>query len=182
MPTDIPSDVGPFGLKFHQVAFYTSDLLAAVNGWQQLGFNNWVFDSATLEGARIINNEWQDVKTKATMAFNYDILPMELECLTYDGGEHRHRERAILDGIPFISHLSVHVRDVAGIMEDFRTVHGIRPYHVFVTKGHTNVHIAGKKRFVECIYDTRKQFGYDIKLIQRIAWGSQMTAGDLLNG
>lgn len=179
--TDRPTQLGPFGFQFHQVAMYTSMIDEAVERYTDLGFKDWTWDTAALEGVRIINGEYQDVSTTATLAFNYDILPIEMEFLQYDSkSEHRHRERAQLTVVPFISHMSVHVESVQDTMARMLQEHNMRPYHLFVTDGHTNPAVRGKKRFVECVYDTRADLGYDIKCIERIAWDSDLTALHLL--
>lgn len=179
--TDVPTHAGPFGFKFHQVAMFTSDIDDAVEMYSKLGFDEWSFDAATLVGMRLLNNQWQEVKTKAQMAFNYDIMPMELEFLSYDPkSEHRHRDRMRLSAVPFISHMSVHVDSVIDLMRHMKLVHGMIPYHLFVTQDHTNPAVVGVKRFVECIYDTRADLGYDIKCIERLPWDSAVTAEELL--
>ena len=179
--TDQRTQVGPFGFKFHQVAMFTVDLDMAVELYTRLGYEDWSYDEATLVGMRLLNNQWQEVRTKARMAFNYDIMPMELEFLEYDAkSEHRHRDRMRISAIPFISHMSVHVESVIDTMRFMKRVHGLIPYHLFVTQDHNNPAVVGKKRFVECIYDTRGDFGFDIKCIERISWDSALTAEELL--
>lgn len=173
---------GPFGFVFHQVAIYTHNVEASVRGYKSLGFRGWTYDECLLKGMRIINNEWQEVSTHGVMAFNYDIMPMELEFLHYEGGEHRHREREQLSRVPFISHMSVHVKSVTETMDWMRSVYSMVPYHVFVTNDHTNQMVAGIKRFIECIYDTRSMFGYDIKCIERIPHDSTVEVEDILMG
>ncbi len=173
--------LGPFGFQFHQVAMFTNMIDEAVERFVRMGFEDWTWDQAILRGCRYINGQWQDVETAARMAFNYDIMPMELEFLEYDGlSEHRHKERSQLTTVPFISHMSVHVDDVVQTAMRMRWEQGIRPYHVFVTEQHNNPAIVGKKRFVECIFDTRADLGFDVKCIQRIDWDSDWTAEQIL--
>jgi hypothetical protein len=176
-----PTDLGPFGFKFHQVAIFTNMIEEAVLRFTDLGFEDWTWDQAILKGARLINNQWQPVQTAARMAFNYDVMPMELEFLEYDGlSEHRHKERSQLTVIPFISHMSVHVEDVVRTIMRLRWEYALTPYHVFVTEQHTNPAIVGRQRFVECIFDTRADLGFDIKCIQRLPWDSDLTAEIIL--
>lgn len=166
MPEPIPSNV-PSLLQnqFHQVAIFTADRDAAVEKYEALGYNNWVFDDADLLG--VLNGE--PVITKARMAFNYDIFPGELEFLEYRG-PNRHSLEGRDGTQPFISHMSTYVEDVfAASMILYREA-GILPYHKFVTANNTNPAVAGKKRFVECIYDYRDVLGYDLKLIQKVPW------------
>lgn len=153
-----------FDLKFHQVAIYTNDVYASVMRWVDMGFENWSFDHATLVGADRGRMDSKD----AFMAFNYDILPLELEYVSYNGPRNSVDQR---DGRePFLSHLSTMVEELGPVMDRLNRDFNIAPYHMFTTKGHTNPHCAGKKRFREAIYDTTPLLGFDIKLIQRVPW------------
>lgn len=168
---------GPFGFTFHQVAMYTNSQTDAIQRLMDLGYLDWTYDTAVLHGERYVGGQWRPVETLANMAFNYQVMPMELEFLTYDGqSDHRHQERARLSAVPFISHMSVHVDSVVETMRTMLEEHSMTPCHAFVTHAHTNPHIAGVKRFVECIYDMRADLGYDIKCIERIAVDSKMPA------
>lgn len=176
MTADRPTQLGPFGFEFHQVAMFTQDIDGAVETYSSLGFTEWTWDHATLKGIRYINGIWQSVTTLATMAFNYEIMPMELEFLEYDGqSAHRHQERSQFSAVPFISHMSVHVESVQETIVRLAQ-EALSPYHIFVTQDHDNPYIVGKKRFVECIFDTRADLGYDIKCIERIPWDSPLNA------
>ena len=150
-----------FGYQFHQIAIYAAHQDDAVEFYRNLGHNDWIEDYASLVG-------WLDgelVETQAHMQFNYDIMPMELEFLTYSG-PNRHAAQGRDGEVPFISHMSVYTDDVFEIIKQFR----MKPYHRFVTRNHANPGVAGKKRFIECIYDTRNVLGYDIKFIQKVPW------------
>lgn len=174
--------VGPFGYMFHQVAMYCPDgVHDAVRTYRSMGFGEWSRDRATLKGIQQSSDgSWHEFEVAAEMAFNYQAMPMELEFLHYAGHGHRHAEREKLTRIPFISHMSVHVDSVRAQMELMRSVYGMRPYWLFVTSEHSNPNVRGKKRFVECIFDTRQMLGYDIKCIERIPWESELEAHDLL--
>jgi len=153
-----------FGLKFHQVAIYTLDPMAAVAAWQRMGYTEWSRDTALLIG----QDRGHLVSKRAIMMFNYDIIPMEFEYVSYMGPRNRADSR---DGsVPFISHLSTMVEDVDETAATLLADHGLAPYHQFVTRDHTNPHVLGKKRFKEAIYDTAGLLGFDIKLIQRVPW------------
>lgn len=177
----IASDYGPFGAKFHQVAIYTTDVGDSVQPYFEMGYDNWKTDTAVLVGYRRAAHSlvWVPETCQADMAFNYDIMPLELEFLQYHGPS-RHHERSLLDHIPFISHMSVHVDSVREIIEKFKEDYGTIPIHVFVTQDHTNPAVKDKKRFIECIFDTRAWFGYDIKCIERVAWDTDATAQGIL--
>lgn len=181
MPEPIPVDervreLSNFPNQFHQVAMYCSDTAMqhdSVNKWLDLGHGEWIMDQASLNGV-IINpatGRPQHSYVLARMAFNYTIMPMELEFLTYKSGVNRHsltgndqRNR------PFISHMSTYTDDVLGQIETLRDNQNMMPYHRFVTEGHTNPAVVGKKRFIEAIYDTTYILGYDIKFIQKVPW------------
>ncbi len=166
MPAPILSNVpGFFGYQFHQVAmFCPRGVNDAVAHWRRLGYQNWIEDRAELKGK--LNGK--SVTTSARMLFNYDIMPMELEFLEYHGPS---RWVAVHeDSDPFISHTSVYVEDVATETIRLGVILGRRPYHRFITQAHTNPGVAGKKRFIESIFDTKHLLGYDTKLIQKVAW------------
>ncbi len=182
MNRDIRALSGPFGYVFHQVAMYAPEgVHDAVRTYRSMGFDEWHRDNALLEGVqRAGDGSWHAVEVSAEMAFNYQALPMELEFLNYSGHGHRHEERSKLSRIPFISHMSVHVDSVRAQMELMKSVYGMEPYWLFVTSHHSNPAVKGKKRFVECIFDTRRMLGYDVKCIERIAWDSDLEAESLL--
>ena len=161
IPTMVPSLL-PY--QFHQVAIFTHDANSAVEQYKQLGYTDWIEDNAELKG--VLYGE--PVVTKAKMLFNYDIMPMELEFLEYTGPS-RHSDRSY--DYPFISHMSTYVDDVVSVTEKFAAVLGKNPFHRFITQNHSNENVIGKKRFIESIFDTRDLFGYDFKLIQKVAWG-----------
>jgi hypothetical protein len=157
-------DESIFGLKFHQVAIYALDPAAAVYQWIQMGYDNWHRDTAVLVG----QDRGQLVSKRAIMMFNYDIMPLELEYVSYMGRRNSSDSR---DGSqPFLSHLSTIVEDVEEKCAELLVGYGLRPYHQFVTEQHTNPNVAGKKRFKEAIFDTASLLGFDIKLIQRVPW------------
>lgn len=163
LPVPGPDDA-VFGLKFHQVAIYCADMQRAILEWTVMGYSRWHYDEAVLVGL----DRGELSRKQARMAFNYDIMPLELEYVSYMGPRNSQDSR---DGSsPFISHLSTMVEDVdekcAQLMMDF----GIAPYHQFVTEQHSNPNVAGKKRFKEAIFDTAAMLGFDIKLIQRVPW------------
>lgn len=165
MPAPIPTNVsGFFDFQFHQVAMFCPySTEAAVQHWESLGYDDWIQDEALLVGSLY----GKRVTTEATMRFNYDIMPMELEFLEYHGPSRwSDTVRYTLD--PFISHMSVYtddvIRDTAKLTELLRQP----PFHRFITQEHSNPGVAGKKRFIESIFDTHGLLGYDTKLIQKV--------------
>lgn len=167
MPEPIPSNIPNsfFDFQFHQVAiFCPGGVWEAVDLYQKLGYENWIEDHALLVGR--LNGV--DVTTNATMLFNYDIMPMELEFLHYMGPsryDNVHPSQA-----PFISHMSVYTDDAKGDVTELSRWLMRPPFHRFVTQHHTNPGVKGKKRFIEAIFDTRSALGFDIKLIQKVPW------------
>jgi hypothetical protein len=161
------AETGPFAYKFHQVAFMCPSLDAldlACAHYKIMGYDNWSFDTAVLVGTL----RGEPIETVATMAFNYEALPMELEFLHYEGPS-RHQDRARRARFPFISHMSVHVESIEEEVAKLSPKLG-DPYHLFETRDHTNPAVRGIKRFREAIFDTQQFMGYDLKLIERIAW------------
>lgn len=153
--------------QFHQVAVYTASIDESVELYEKLGFERWIVDHATLHGKIFHQDRWMETKVEATMAFNYDTMPMEMEFLHYHSGLNRHGLLGKHGDPPFISHMSTYVDDVIQAIKDLVPTLGF-PYHMFVTQGHTNVAVAGKKRFIEAIFNTSDRIGYDLKLIQKV--------------
>lgn len=170
MPAPIPVDrnLEPFAsLKYqwHQVAIFTADINRSVFQYRRLGFQNWIEDRAELKGFL-----WgAPVVTQAHMMFGYGVMPMELEFLSYRG-PNRHLSEGRTGAPPFISHMSAYVDDVKQTCMDLLHDSGKTPYHRFITQNHTNPNVVGKKRFIEAIYDTREDLGYDLKFIQKVPW------------
>jgi len=172
MPAPIPVNQHVIGNKnsvldyqFHQVAIFTGDVEEAMAPYISMGYDRWIIDTCTLKG--FLHGE--PVETRATMAFNYDIMPMELEFLHYEG-PNRHDMEGRTGGQPFISHMSAYVDDVKEASVRIYEELGLLPYHRFITTDNTNPAVVGKKRFIECIYDFRDVLGYDLKLIEKVSW------------
>lgn len=169
MPDPIPSKVlGLFDFQFHQVAMFCPSKVfgeavhEAVGYWKSLGYTNWIKDTATLKG--VLYGE--PVETSALMLFNYDIMPMELEFLSYHGPSRWHWVPDYKS--PFVSHMSVYTDDVIRDTRRMTERLGFAPFHRFITQSHTNPGVAGKKRFIESIFGSHEILGYDIKLIQKV--------------
>lgn len=154
-----------FGVDFHQVALYTYDIADSVAFLSSLGFDEWHSDTATLEGFY----QGNECKVNAEMAFNYQILGgRELEFVSYEDHPEPLYQHST-GKLPFLSHLSAYVDNVAAAVENIREEHGHSPYHLFQTGNHTNPRVAGKKFFREAIYDTRAEIGFNLKLIEKVA-------------
>lgn len=164
MPEPIRSNVlGMFDYQFHQVAMYfPGGPWQAKSYMNALGYSNWHSDRATLHGFL----DTEEVNTEAVMCFNYDIMPMELELLYYSGPSRWAGVDALAH--PFVSHMSVYTDDVVADTKRMTQRFGAAPFHRFITKNHTNPRVAGKKRFIESIFNTHAIMGFDIKLIQKV--------------
>ena len=149
------------GVEFHQIAMYVPDRESSVSGMIGLGFTEWSYDSADLEGTYLD----EPCTIRGNMAFNYQFLPgKELEFISYDG-----HPDAIYRGMgTFISHISSYVEDVDKSVEVVHAITKMTPYHRFTTRNHDNERIAGKKHFREAIFDTRARFGFNLKLIEKV--------------
>jgi hypothetical protein len=185
MPEPIPTipSTSFFDYQFHQVAIYVPDGIdEAVAAWKNLGYNDWIEDHADLVGTlsdsfvstgdpfiTTTRRPPRDVVTHAHMAFNYDIMPMELEFLHYKG-ESRWQGTEGRGMSPFISHMSTYVDDVVMESRVLAAFLKRQPFHRFITKNHSNPGVKGKKRFIESIFDTRSLLGYDLKMIQKVDW------------
>lgn len=167
MPDPIPSPVkGLFGYQFHQLAMYSPAGIVPDRGplgfWRGLGYTNWIHDTAELKG--ILFGE--EVVTQGDMWFNYDIMPMELELLHYNGKSRWSDTSPWVK--PFPSHMSTYTDDVLTDTRRLTEMLGFPPFHRFVTQRHSNPGVAGKKRFIESIFATHTVLGYDVKFIQKV--------------
>ena len=164
----VPTPPGSFwGLKFHQVAIYTWNIGAATDWWKHMGYDNWVFDSATLNGVeKGEDDEYRHATKVGHMAFNYDILPCELEYVMYSSRTRRPGDPRT-GSEPFISHMSTYVSDIKDEISRLYITHNIQPYHRFHTQDHHNPNLPEGTYFEEAIYDTRLGLGFDLKLIEK---------------
>lgn len=157
---------GLWKLKFHQVAIYAhEDVIGdAIEFWVNAGYDNWHEDSADLVGSE----NGRGLSKAAHMFFNYDILPLEMEYVSYEGLHRNSRDDR--SGIPpFLSHFSTYVEDIEAEVLRIQDETGLLPYHRFITQGHDNPVVIEKGvRFKEAIYNTRRWLGYDVKMIQRV--------------
>ena len=161
-----------FVLKFHQVAIYTRDITTSVMWWEEMGYKGWVFDSATLTGVERPERgaDYRQASKVGHMAFNYDVLPCELEYVWYDSPtRHPFDDRDGTD--PFISHMSTYVADIKDEISRLYVDQAIQPYHRFHTSEHHNPGLPEGTYFEEAIYDTRHILGFDLKLIQKCKRG-----------
>lgn len=150
-------------LKFHQVAIYTANILAATEQWISMGYEDWVYDSATLVGTE----HGASHSKIGHMAFCYDAIPCELEYVNYSTPT-RHNNDGRNGDPPFLSHMSTYVSDIRDEVSRLDMVYGARPYHRFHTEDHHNKNLPEGTYFEEAIYDTSKVLGFDLKLIQKV--------------
>lgn len=172
----IPTPPGSwFGLKFHQVAIYVAEMTTATGWWEDRGYTAWVWDTATLRGVeKDDSGEYVHSTKVGHMAFNYDILPCELEYVRYETPTRNPTDDR--DGSePFISHMSTYVSDIKDEISRLYVNHDVQPYHRFYTSEHHNKGLPEGTYFEEAIYDTRRFLGFDLKLIQKVTAEDQLT-------
>ena len=157
-------------IKIDQIAFGTrlgfEETIHMLSGIFGLNLDDWVYD--TVEGDCQLLNDWQmqPHKNKAKLAFHYGLMPIEFEVLQYIEGRNWHDE--IKDSV-FLSHLGIH----APTQSVFSHLYvGLSKYFSIAqelqTVSHTNELIKNCRRYNYVIFNSRKQLGFDIKIIQRL--------------
>lgn len=145
-----------------QVAIATKNPGALKQALRLIGLTEWATDQVVTDGEvfhRAVTG------TKAELNFNYQLGPFEFELLTYENdhdnwlGEHGQYTG--------LSHLGLHVPDIDTACAKLLAA-GYRVAQEVRTISHTNPHIKDSRRYRYMILDTREQFGFDLKLIQRI--------------
>lgn len=154
-------------IKIEQVAIATNTTEQAdkiIDGYKDLGFDEWVFDVVTAEGTVF----GKPVTNVARLAFNYQ-MGHELEILTYLAGDSWHDRRCQSMTYPFQSHMGLHVTEQEMISWKRKMKNRkIDIAQEVYTLSHTNPHIAGKRKYHYVVFDSRHKLGFDLKLIERI--------------
>jgi hypothetical protein len=167
IPDGLPEVEGIFGLHFHQVAICTNDIGRSIDVLSTLGFSTWSRDEATLVGTYA----GKPCTMEAQMAFNYQVLNgKELEFVRYFGHPEPRFGGKLRSGNggPFISHISAYVDDIAVACGRVADERGMVPIHRFNTSAHKNPQVVGKKFFREAIFNSYEDFGFNIKLIEKV--------------
>lgn len=170
-----PSIPGPpdglFDLKFHQLSVYHADPEKAIHFWKERGYDKWLYDFTRLVGTECD----EPIDKHEEVWFNYDLFNHEFEYIRYDNGQlsrlypHENGQHG-----PFMSHWATFVDDLDSKMEEIQSEFGLKPYCLVRTFEHKSpVLNASRKRFYQCLYDTRRLLGHDVKLMQRVMPGDR---------
>lgn len=155
--------------KIEQIAFGAKDPQKLMHMFSLLGCKEWSHDVVVADG-HVFGKAASNV---ADLYFNYD-LGFELEILKYRSGWNWHLQK--YNPLPdiFLSHIGMHVQDdEPGIEEIDKAYYEMQAIGIGVaqdvwTQGHTNPHIAGKRKYQYVVFDSHEKLGFDLKLIRRI--------------
>lgn len=170
--------------KIEQIALSIPDAAAAQAFLEKIGLTEWFADRVVANGFVFNESEVKGFsapcKNHADLRFNYQAgngsdsgagKPLELEILDYVRGDNWISEN-VDEGSAHhdqVSHLGMHV-SMQELFEwrKFFKEEGIQIAQSVTTESHTNPAIAGKRRYVYEIYDTRPIIGVDLKFIVRM--------------
>lgn len=171
------------GLKIDQIAISTTDAESLLESLRLLGLKEWIFDEVVAEGTV----RGVEGKNTALLAFNYQ-MDIEFEVLQYIKGACWHDEIRGLrlendiwkakDTGNFLSHIGYHLHDNKETgqtgeekLQEIKTKMlnaGYKIAQEVWTLSHTNEYLLQQKRkYHYIIFDSRKELGFDIKLIVR---------------
>lgn len=173
-------------IKIDQIAIATTDSEKLVETLKQVGLTEWIKDEVVATG-KVRESGSYPVSNKAKLNFNYQ-MGIEFEVLEYTEGKSWHNEirknKEFTDN--FLSHIGFHIVDdkepvpCAGDMiiksaeEKLQEIKskmieaGYKIAQEVFTDSHTNEYLQQQKRkYHYVIFDTRAQFGFDVKLIVR---------------
>lgn len=170
-------------IKIDQIAIATKDADALVETLQAVGLNDWIRDEVVATGS--VRGE-ESQTNDAKLRFNYQ-MGIEFEVLEYTVGKSWHDElRKLEGGANFLSHIGFHIHDekesvpCAGEIVSKTAEEKLQEIKAaFLAKGfkiaqevwtdsHTNAYLQEQKRkYHYIIFDTREEFGFDVKLIVR---------------
>lgn len=171
------------GLKIDQIAISTTNAEDLLESLRLLGLKEWTFDEVVAEGTV----RGVEGKNTAMLAFNYQ-MNIEFEVLQYTKGASWHDEvrglrlendiwKAKETG-NILSHIGYHLHDnketgqtgeekLQEIKEKMLKA-GYKVAQEVWTLSHTNEYLLQQKRkYHYIIFDSRKELGFDIKLIVR---------------
>lgn len=170
-------------IKIDQVAIATKDSDKLIETLKQVGLTEWIKDKVVATGS--VRGE-ENQTNEANLAFNYQ-MGIEFEVLEYTQGKSWHNELRKLEGdANFLSHIGFHLTDdkevIAGggevillsAEEKLQEIKakmlqlGYKVAQEVLTDSHTNEYLLKQKRkYHYVIFDTREEFGFDVKLIVR---------------
>lgn len=160
--------------RVEQVAMYVPNMDKAKANYARLGLTNWVDDTVTGEAKVAYGGNCKNGLNVAHLSFNYD-LGFELELIRYMNGPNWHHANGRIredglpyDLLPFPSHMSWHVEDMAASKARILEA-GFKIAQEVHTINHTNPYLMSNgRKFNYCVFETRTLLGWDIKLIERI--------------
>lgn len=146
-------------MKINQIAIYAQNPALLKAALHPVGLTEWIHDRVTAEGEVY----GKPARNEADLFFNHD-LGIEFEILKYRKGNHlyQHKKEKI-----FLSHLGIKLSDINFkiFLDGMKLQYPeIKIAQKVKTIKHTNP--ALKNRFFNyVIYDSCKEFGYNLKLI-----------------
>jgi hypothetical protein len=146
--------------KIEQVALHPKDPAKAKELLTAMGAGAWAEDVVEADG--VVHDEARI--NKAALSFEYNLLDHanELEVLHYTEGDNW------MQGQNRVSHIGMHCDEAE--LEDWKEffkARGIGIAQEVRTMSHTNPHIAGKRWYHYCIFDTHEILSVDVKFIVR---------------
>lgn len=157
-------------MQIDQVAIYSTDPQGTKDLLNMIfGLSTWHKDTVVASG-QVFD---KDGANKAELNFNYEIMKngVEFEVLHYESGPNWVEENSQTYGV---CHLGVHVENIEEITQQLIDM-GYKVAQEVRTQSHTNPVIKDSRRYHYVIFDTRREFGFDLKLIQRLPY----TPGDM---
>jgi len=148
-------------LQIDQIAICPPDPSAAIELLTAMGATSWINDKVTARGN--VRSK-QDVVSVGSLAYNYELgSPREFEVLHYERGPNW-----MQDNPASVSHFGMHcTQEQLECWRSFFAKRNIKVAQELHTEKHTNVAIAGKRRYHYVIFDTRSILGVDLKFIVR---------------
>lgn len=168
----------PNPFRIEQVAIATRDPGRLKAALKLIGLTEWSTDRVRAQGNVFGEHGIND----AELNFNYQLGGFEFELLTYKNGpnwldhiQHRKDPGEYYEGL---SHLGMHVEDMEVAKAKLLGA-GYSIAQEVVTQSHTNPAIKDSRRYHYVIFYTREAFGFDLKLIKRLA--VPMTTGPIVH-
>ena len=128
-----------------------------------LGADEWSVDLVAASGT-VFNDP---VKNEARLNFNYQLGPFEFELIKYERGNNWLNYKGYKTGT--LSHLGFHIEDpdkFETVYENLKATFSIA--QEVRTTAHTNPEIMNSRRYRYVIFDSHKEMGFDLKIIQRL--------------
>ncbi|MFA5604162.1 MAG: hypothetical protein WDA12_04880 [Bacilli bacterium] len=151
-----------------QVAICSKNPEALKEALKLIGLTEWAKDRVITEGEVWPGTDGSySGPTPAVLNFNYQLGPFEFEILSYDN-EHDNWLGQVGQESG-MSHLGLHVPSIEEAKRPLVEA-GYQVAQEVRTISHTNPHIKDSRRYKYCIMDTLDQFGFYLKLIERVPY------------